>query len=113
MRWPPPTSVGGVSVEVLALINAAAAAASNQEQSAREAVLFVIVVTMYYLSQRHVMLTTTREIEGVLGWIRIRLSDKIRHCDLRPLEEIDCASIYSSIQHIARDASSSAALRSL
>lgn len=86
------------NASLLAIINVAVGDASNSEHSVREAVLFAIAITIYVISQRHVMLEATGEIEEVLNRIRVRIADKIRHCDLRPLEEIGRASIYSSIQ---------------
>ena len=96
------------SAAILAIINAAAEDAAHQERSAREALLFAIVIAIYFISQRHVMLVATSEIEKVLDRIRVRLADKIRRCDLRPLEVIGRASIYSSIQKETTSISQSA-----
>ena len=91
--------VAGVSnALVLAIINSAISDATDQQRSAQKAVLFVIVITIYFVAQRHVMITAISEIEKVLKRIRVRIADKIRHCDLRPLEEIGRSTIYSSVQ---------------
>jgi len=83
---------------ILVIINIAITDAANLKDSAWEAALFVIVISIYCVAQRHVMITAIGEIEMVLEKIRVRIADKIRRCDLQPIEEIGRATIYSSVQ---------------
>jgi len=83
---------------ILVIINIAITDASNSEDSVWEAALFIIVISIYCIAQRHVTVTAIREIEMVLQKIRVRIADKIRRCDLQPIEEIGRATIYSSVQ---------------
>lgn len=103
--------IAGVSnAGVLAIINSAVADATNKEHSAQDAMLFVIFMTIYFVAQRHVMLTAIEEIEMVLARIRVRIANKIRHVDLKPLEDIGWAAIYSSVQKETMTISQSASI---
>jgi putative ATP-binding cassette transporter len=82
---------------VLAVINAAAQRASTQQHSTRMLVLFVLVMAIYVIGQRWVMLTSIREVEEILDRVRIRITDKVRRCDLHPIEEIGKTAIYSGV----------------
>lgn len=82
---------------ILPIINTAATLASRKETSLRLFILFIIAVTGYAISQRWFMVKSISEVEKILDHLRVRLADKIRHCDLAPLEEIGRTVIYSSI----------------
>jgi len=82
---------------VLAVINSAAAEASTDKSSFRSLVLFILILAIYTTSQWHLMVTATSEVEKILDKLRVRLADKIRRCDLLPLEEMGRTVIYSSI----------------
>ncbi|HEV3457572.1 MAG TPA: cyclic peptide export ABC transporter [Thermoanaerobaculia bacterium] len=59
--------------------------------------LFLVTIGIYNIAQRHVMAEATTEIENLLHRLRVRLADKIRHCDLQPLEGIGRSQIYASV----------------
>jgi putative ATP-binding cassette transporter len=82
---------------VLAIINSAAAEASTDKSSFRSLVLFILIMGIYTTSQWHLMVTATSEVEKILDKLRVRLADKIRRCDLLPLEEMGRTVIYASI----------------
>ncbi len=82
---------------VLALLNTAAEQASKQQSSARVVLLFVLVVAIYAFSQWRLMSRAATEVEKILDRVRVRLADKIRACDLKPLEEMGHTLIYASI----------------
>jgi cyclic peptide transporter len=82
---------------ILPIINTAAQLASRRESSFRLLMLFIISVSVYAISQRWFMVRSISEVEKVLDRLRVRLADKIRHCDLEPLEEIGRTVIYASI----------------
>ncbi|HEX6642427.1 MAG TPA: cyclic peptide export ABC transporter [Thermoanaerobaculia bacterium] len=85
------------SALVLPIINTAARLASHRESSFRLLLLFLLIVTIYAISQRVFMVEAIAEVEVVLDRVRTRLVDKIRRCDLGPLEEIGRTMIYASI----------------
>jgi putative ATP-binding cassette transporter len=82
---------------VLAIINSAAEQASTDKTSTRNLVLFMIVMGIYVMTQWRLLTTATREVERILDRLRVRLADKIRRCDLLPLEEMGRTVIYASI----------------
>jgi putative pyoverdin transport system ATP-binding/permease protein len=85
------------SALILPIINTAAKLAAHRETSFRLLVLFAIVTTVYAVSQRHFMVRAIAEVEKVLDRMRVRIADKIRRCDLEPLEQIGRTVIYSSV----------------
>src|SRR5690349_17925263 len=91
-------ALAGISSSlILPIINTAAQLASHRESSFRLFVIFLVLVAIYSISQRYFMIKAIAEVEGVLDRVRIRLADKIRRCDLGPLEEIGRTLIYASI----------------
>jgi putative ATP-binding cassette transporter len=91
------TVAGLASALILPIINTAAQMASHKEASFRLLVLFVIMVAIYSVGQRYFMSRSIAGVEQMLDRLRVRLADKIRHCDLQPLEQIGRTVIYSSI----------------
>jgi putative ATP-binding cassette transporter len=95
---------------VLAIINAAATEASVGERSTRSVVLFVIIMATYAVSQWKLYSSATSEIEKILDRIRVRLADKIRRCDLLPLETLGQTVIYAGISRETTTISQAATL---
>jgi putative ATP-binding cassette transporter len=90
--------IAGISnALVLAVINASATQASTGHRSTKNVVLFVIIMATYAVSQWKLYASATSEIEKILDRIRIRLADKIRRCDLLPLETMGQTVIYAGI----------------
>ena len=91
-------SVAGLASSlILPIINTAAKMAFHRESSFRLLFLFSITVTIYAISQRRFMTRCIAEVELVLDRLRVRLADKIRHCDLAPIEEVGRTVLYASI----------------
>jgi len=84
---------------VLAIINAAAEQVSGATKTpgTRNLIMFTIVIAIFATSQWRLMTTSAAEVEKILDRLRVRLADKIRRCDLQPLEEIGRTVIYASI----------------
>jgi putative pyoverdin transport system ATP-binding/permease protein len=82
---------------VLAIINVAASQSSKRGGGGRLLIFFVLTVAIYAVGLKHFMVTAISEVERILDDVRIRLADKIRRCDLGPLEEIGRTRIYASI----------------
>jgi putative pyoverdin transport system ATP-binding/permease protein len=82
---------------VLAAINAGAAQAARHRQSMFMIVAFLVIVAVYATGLRYFMRTATSEVEKILDRIRTRLANKVRRCDLGPLEHIGKTVIYAGI----------------
>lgn len=103
--------VAGISnALVLAVINTAAQSASTGHRSNRSVALFAIIMATYAVSQWKLYASATSEIENILDRIRIRLADKIRRCDLLPLETLGQTVLYSGISRDTQTISQAATL---
>ncbi|MEP7306391.1 MAG: cyclic peptide export ABC transporter [Acidobacteriota bacterium] len=91
-------ALAGISnAALLAIINAGAENAANQDVNAWLLSLFMLVILLYISTQRHILLTSIREVERILDGIRITLSDRIRRSGLLAVEHIGRAEIYASV----------------
>jgi len=91
-------SIAGASnAGILAVINTAAAHASNEVHSVQHLAMFIIILAIYMLTQKHIMLTTSSEIEKILEKVRVRIADKVRKNRLETLEKIGRADIYACV----------------
>lgn len=103
--------VAGISnALVLAVINTASQSASAGHRSNRSVALFAIIMATYAVSQWKLYSSATSEIENILDRIRIRLADKIRRCDLLPLETLGQTVLYSGISRDTQTISQAATL---
>ncbi|HVR98286.1 MAG TPA: cyclic peptide export ABC transporter [Thermoanaerobaculia bacterium] len=85
------------SALVLAIVNTAAEQAASDLSNFRGLILFSLVLCLYIVTQKHLLTTSTVEIERILDKIRVRIADKIRHAELLPLERIGRSAIYASV----------------
>jgi putative ATP-binding cassette transporter len=88
---------GLTNAGLLAIINAGAENAANQDTNAWLLSLFMLVIVLYIVTQRHILLTSIREVERILDGIRISLSERIRQSNLAALEHIGRSEIYASV----------------
>jgi putative ATP-binding cassette transporter len=95
---------------ILAVINLAASSTLTHAENFRALVLFVLVLALYIITQRHILITSTLEIERILDKIRVRIADKVRHAELLPLEKIGRATIYASVSKETLTISQAAAI---
>lgn len=95
---------------VLAVVNTAAGHVEDGTADFRFLVMFAAALALYVFGQHYIMTTSTREMETVLHRIRCRIADKIREADLRPMERLGRAEIYSSVSKASLALSQAAAL---
>ena len=91
------TVSGLASALLLAIINAAAENASNAAANGRIFWMFAIVIAVFIVTQRHILFTSTVEVERLLHEVRVRLSGLVRQSELLPLEQIGRSEIYASV----------------
>ncbi len=99
---------GLANLMILMVINTGIQKAVDDKHSLVNLFLFLIAVAIYIVSQRYLMIETWTEVERILQRIRLRIADKIRGCDLEPLEAIGRAQIYTSLSRETQAISQSA-----
>ncbi len=82
---------------ILALLNSGAEQASKENTTTRSMMMFLVVTTIYAVSQWRLMTRAATEVEKILDRLRVRLADKVRQVDLKPLEDMGRTVIYASI----------------
>jgi putative ATP-binding cassette transporter len=82
---------------LLATVNAGAENASSREGNGRLLAIFILVLLIFFVAQKKILVTTVREVEHILDNIRTRLTDKIRHADLLPIEQLGRSAVYASL----------------
>lgn len=88
---------GLCSILILMVLNAGVTNAIKETHSFIPLLKFLIITAIYFVSQRYVMVEAMREMEKILHRIRVRIVDKIRKCDLEPLEVVGRSEIYTSL----------------
>lgn len=91
------TLSGLANAGILAVINIAAAAAADRVESPRFMVMFVAVLGLFIVAQRYITVLAVRDVEVMINRLRLRLVEKIRHADLRTLEQIGPARLYAGV----------------
>jgi len=89
------SSLSGVAnALLLAVINVAAAQVSNQAVEASLFIIYLLVFILFIYMQRYALSQTTIAVEGTIRNVRLRIANKIRHAELRFIEENDKSDLY-------------------
>jgi putative ATP-binding cassette transporter len=88
---------GTSNAVLLAVINAAVGSISYQQMNFRFLLMYLIAFALFVISQRYILRESTIIIEGTIGQLRMRLSDRIRKVDLLSLENIGNTRIYNRL----------------
>jgi putative ATP-binding cassette transporter len=99
---------GFANAGLLAIINTAAENASNQAANARYLALFGITIGLYVVAQRFILVTSITEVERILGGIRVRVADNLRHADLESLEHLGRSEIFGVVARETQNISQAA-----
>jgi putative pyoverdin transport system ATP-binding/permease protein len=86
------------------------AAAATAPGNGIYALLFVIVMAIYAVSQWRLYCSATGEIEKVLDRMRVRIADKVRRCDLQPIETLGQTVIFAGVTKETQTISQAATL---
>ncbi len=90
--------IAGVANSLLLIIlNEAATAMDNALIEVQLLVQYIIAFVLFIYAQRMSQKKAVTAVEHALQKVRIRLADKVRHCDLRTIEEIGDIENYSSL----------------
>ena len=92
------TAVSGIAnAFILAIINSAAESIAKGGPHWRHYLLFTLSILLFAYSLRYVLFHSSRIAEEAICSVRVRLADKIRHCNLLALESIGEADIHARI----------------
>jgi putative ATP-binding cassette transporter len=72
--------------------------------------LFVVIMAIYAVSQWRLYSSATAEIEKILDRVRVRIADKVRRCDLMPIEKLGQTVIFAGVTKEAQTISQAATL---
>ncbi|MBF0287229.1 MAG: cyclic peptide export ABC transporter [SAR324 cluster bacterium] len=86
---------GVVNSAILAII--CAVAISPEKNSFRFFMLYLATLSIFLFSKRYSLIKSSILAETAVGQVRLRIIDKIRHADLRLLEQIGRSSIHSRL----------------
>lgn len=93
---------------VLAVINTAVEHAEESESRPMYAVFFAAAMIIYVLSQRWILTRAAEQIEAMIHQVRMRIVDRLQHCELLDVERLGRAVIYSGIARHMQTLSQSA-----
>ncbi len=82
---------------LLAIINTAAEQISNQSAEARFFLLYMTAFALFVYTQRYVLSQATIAVEELIRQVRLRIANKIRHGELRFIEQTGSASMYAPL----------------
>jgi putative pyoverdin transport system ATP-binding/permease protein len=92
------TVMSAISIAaMLWLLNAAAKDAGGGTISAVLLLRFVLTIILFAVTHNYVLVTASRDVEGLLHRLRVRLFDAVRRADLVTLEHVGRAALHSAL----------------
>ena len=73
---------------LLVILNEAATALDNDKIEVQLLIQYIITFVLFIFAQRTSQQKAVTAVESALQKVRIRLADKVRHSELRTIEEI-------------------------
>ncbi|MBM3779490.1 MAG: cyclic peptide export ABC transporter [Acidimicrobiia bacterium] len=106
------TATGGMQAGAAGTSSSTASGAAQAVTTGngRYALLFIVIMAIYAVSQLRLYTSATSEIEKILDRVRVRVADKIRRCELLPVEEIGQTLIYAGVTKETQTISQAATL---
>lgn len=113
-REPVPTQGTTSATETSSFPQAPPAAAESgvatPKNFGRNALLFLLIMGVYAASQWKLYSTATAEFEKILDRVRVRIADKVRRCDLMPVEQLGQTVILAGVSKETQTISHAATL---
>jgi putative ATP-binding cassette transporter len=101
---------GIVNAVLLSVLNAAANSAGEGEVQVKYLLLFAIALTVFYITKRYILRKSVVIVENAVYSLRLRILEKLRHCELSPMESIGKDEIFTRISNDTNFISQSAAV---
>ena len=102
------TTAGLSNAMILAVINSAAEHAQQSESRPMYAVFFALAMVLYVVSQRWILTQAAEQVEAIIHKVRMRIVNRLQHCELLDVEKLGRAVIYSGIARHMQTLSQSA-----
>ncbi|WP_176329732.1 cyclic peptide export ABC transporter [Thioflexithrix psekupsensis] len=104
-------SVAGISSSLLlATINTAAHVIAEDDFQIQYLFIYLICLSLFVYAKRYTLSQATIAIEGMVRRVRMRITDKIRHTELRYVEDTGYSEIYNRLSQDTITVSQSATL---
>lgn len=101
---------GIVNAVLLSVLNAAANSAGEGEVQVKYLLMFAIALTVFYITKRYILRKSVVIVENAVYSLRLRILEKLRHCELSPMESIGKDEIFTRISNDTNFISQSAAV---
>lgn len=96
-------TISGISSAILlVIINAASENDTTGEDNTWLFLACVVCVLLYLFTERYVLRVSTKQVQGLVGKIRTRIVNKIRHSELQLVEELGDSEVYARITNDTR-----------
>lgn len=104
-------SIAGIASSLLlATINTAAHVVGDDELQIKYFFIYLICLALFVYAKRYTLSQATIAIEAMVRRVRMRISDKIRHTELRYIEDTGYSEIYNRLSQDTITVSQSAAI---
>ncbi|MCF6407813.1 cyclic peptide export ABC transporter [Chitinophaga filiformis] len=101
---------GIVNAVLLSVLNAAANSAGEGEVQVKYLLLFALALTVFYITKRYILRKSVTIVENAVYSLRLRILEKLRHCELSPMESIGKDEIFTRVSNDTNFISQSAAV---
>ncbi|WP_106605149.1 cyclic peptide export ABC transporter [Chitinophaga ginsengisoli] len=101
---------GIVNAVLLSVLNAAANSAGEGEVQVKYLLLFAIALTIFYITKRYILRKSVIIVENAVYSLRLRILEKLRRCELSPMESIGKDEIFTRVSNDTNFISQSAAV---
>jgi putative ATP-binding cassette transporter len=101
---------GIVNAVLLSVLNAAANSAGEGEVQVKYLLLFGIALAVFYITKRYILRKSVVIVENAVYNLRLRILEKLRHCELSPMESIGKDEIFTRVSNDTNFISQSAAV---
>ncbi len=101
---------GIVNAVLLSVLNAAANSAGEGEVQVKYLLMFALALTVFYITKRYILRKSVVIVENAVYSLRLRILEKLRHCELSPMESIGKDEIFTRISNDTNFISQSAAV---
>jgi len=101
---------GIVNAVLLSVLNAASNSAEKGSVQIKYLLMFAIALTIFYITKRYILRKSVEIVENAVYNLRLRILEKLRRCELSPMESIGKDEIFTRVSSDTNFISQSAAV---